>query len=33
VAAVALAVHTAVVATIDRPTLRLLLDRGRLRRA
>jgi murein biosynthesis integral membrane protein MurJ len=33
VAAVVLAVHTAIVATIDRPTLRLLLDRRRLRRA
>lgn len=33
VAAVALAVHAAVVAVIDRPTLRLLLNRARLRRA
>jgi putative peptidoglycan lipid II flippase len=33
VGALALVVHTVVVAAIDRPTLRLLLDRGRLRRA
>jgi putative peptidoglycan lipid II flippase len=33
VALVALAVHTVVVAAMDRPTLQLLLDRGRLRRA
>jgi murein biosynthesis integral membrane protein MurJ len=33
VTAVAVAVHAAIVAAVDRPTLRLLLARGRLRRA